>query len=82
MAQASKRVRQLRKLKRERTIAYRMVDIAVEERDKWRAIAQNQHNQMEAIHKVALQAELDAMNAAKVGAIEPAFTQVEEVDGE
>lgn len=81
MARDSKRARQLRKLRRERSVAYRMVDVAVAERDQWRALASSQHDQLSALHDIALAAE----HAATKDAIEPAFTMTtipEEADGE
>lgn len=46
MAQASRKVRQTRRLKRERTIAFRMVDQLVKERNMARAIIQHLTEQL------------------------------------
>lgn len=49
MPQASKKTRQIRKLKRERTLAYRLLDLTLKQRDEARAIANLFGNQLEQI---------------------------------
>lgn len=51
MAQASRRLRKIRRIKRDRTLAYRLLDKTTIQRDTWMQIAQSFAQQLEAKDK-------------------------------
>jgi hypothetical protein len=69
MPQDSKAKRRLRRVKRERTIAFRMADLALKQRDEARALANIFGTQLEKISKAAKPA--SDLTITKVEEVEP-----------